>query len=525
MRRQARAAIALIDRMRPAGADRRVCPHLGPRRSGRANPFANLCSWRNAAVTLLVLMVAVGAIAAGAQGPFLLAQEQPASPNLSPARGHAQVVAQGVDALPAGEIVWRVAYHTARPFPEAPVGGRDLGFLVADQGALMVAEPATGRQTLLAPGEASFVPDGAEQQRGALDGQPANYYALELAPVAAADQVGTGLAVYASPPFAAPSGERDLNLVRDVLAPDEATSIAGAAAPVLVLATLGMIRVESSDGAAASLRVGEAAAFEGDLSIRGEGLTDAAFVAAVIGRDIAAPPAASPVATPSATGSGLITAVVHACPADTLPGRDNLTQCPAEPKAISLSLAALDGPGPRDVGAPIFNDGVPTWSGLPLGDYLLRATAFAPGSDRFFAPGLGGLGGPPEAGYPASPEMGYRIRLTEGTTSVRLDVYAFAAGADATQPAATGTPGATSPTATAGPGTPARSRSASSSAPAPASRRSIPPPARPSPPASRSPSPARPCPRRSGSPRPNPLPTARSSGTISPSASTSSPSR
>ena len=398
--------------------------------------------WQWTALGLLLLALVGGSAAGAVPHP---AQEG------SPARGHAQVVAQGVASLPPGDVVWRVAYHTAKPAGEAPRGRRDLGFLVADQGTVLVTEEPGGRRTHLASGEATFVHDGAEQRRAA-DDRPGTYFALEVVPVAAGAEAGDGIAVFASPPFAAPTDERDISLVRDVLAPDETTTLAGDAAPVLVLVTLGTVRVEATDGAAASLKVGEAAVFAGELTVRGEGLSNAAFVAAVVGREVTPDAAGTPVASPVAGVNGSIAVVVHACPPETRPGQFNPDTCPRAPEAARLTLAALDGDARRDVGDAQVRDGLPIWTGLPLGEYLLQAAELAPGYDRFFVPGLDGLNGPPAAGYPAAADAGYRVRLTEAAPAYRLDVYAFTAppGAATVSATAVGTPRATG---TAVPGT------------------------------------------------------------------------
>lgn len=66
-----------------------------------------------------------------------------------------------------------------------------------------------------------------------------------------------------------------------------------------------------------------------------------------------------------------------------------------------------------------------TWGGLPFGEYLLQATAFAPGYDRYLIPGLDGLNISPDLGYSASPNEGFVLPLDATRPRYALDVYVF----------------------------------------------------------------------------------------------------
>ena len=123
----------------------------------------------------------------------------------SPAEGRAQVIAQGVATMPRVEVGWRVVGMEARPRDAAPVAGRSLGFVLAEDDAVLVEDQTTGTRTLLNPGEAH---QGARQRRSSLDDDPAEYIALEL--VVAADlenqaTIGDGDLLFAGDPFAAPA--------------------------------------------------------------------------------------------------------------------------------------------------------------------------------------------------------------------------------------------------------------------------------------------------------------------------------
>lgn len=415
----------------------------GARRPGRW--------WLAAVASLLLLpMAAPTALAA------LRAQADP--PPVSPARGSAQVVAQGLANLPAGEVAWSVAYRLAQPGADPAREPLGPGFVAADQGSLLLDGDPPGRRALLVPGEAAFLPGIDDAERSVVGDRPAGAFLIEIVPAAdaAADAPGPGagtdparIAVFASDPFPAPAGERDLSLVRAVLTPGERTTIAAGETPVLVVATLGAITVRAGDNEPTPLRVGQAASFRGDLELTGDGQAPSALLAGVIGGAVAGagaatPAPATPVGTPIATpragpdGPGAVTAVVYACPADVAPAEATPTRCQRRSDVVSLLLTDLDGSDARQPAVAAGSDGVPVWSGLPLGDYALRATGLGDGFDRFFVAGLPGIGGPPEAGYGASPEQGYRLRLSEGAPAFRLDVYALAdEGPGAATPGAT----------------------------------------------------------------------------------------
>src|SRR4051794_12728689 len=75
----------------------------------------------------LLLALAASAPAAGQGGP-----------GFSPSSGHAQVIAQGVSALPQGNVVWRTT-RTVAPGPDqASFVAQSLGFVLANSGPLLL---------------------------------------------------------------------------------------------------------------------------------------------------------------------------------------------------------------------------------------------------------------------------------------------------------------------------------------------------------------------------------------------------
>ena len=190
---------------------------------------------------------------------FQLAPDAP-----SPATGHAQVIAHGVSALPAPSLAWRVVLDTAEPIEQAVAEERALGFALADQEAILGYDQSFGSQTRLAAGEASFVPTGSLQRRSSLTGQPTPYYRIALVPAAQALDAGGDRLVFGGDAWNAPVGEQfDIDLLRDVVNPNEASSIPATNGATLVLVTSGTVEVEANGSAPVRLETGQAANFSG----------------------------------------------------------------------------------------------------------------------------------------------------------------------------------------------------------------------------------------------------------------------
>jgi len=390
--------------------------------------------WGNAAVAVavaLALGLALGP-AAGALAGRLLARQG------TPAEGHAQVVAQGVAPMPeADSVVWRVSGQTARLAGEAPFGPRDLGFVVADQGPIVVTDEASGEQVRLGPGEGTFVQAGTAQRRASTGENPVAYYAIDLVPEDATDEVGGGTAVFASEPFAPPAGHRDLDLVRDVLAEDEEASLpAGeAGAPTVVLVTMGTVQIETGDGVPLSFQAGDASAFAGGLTITASGRAGGAFVAGTIGAEVEpAAPATSPSPSPSPEPvAGSIAVATYACgegiTAETL--EDALAEdeeaCPFAADVIGLVLSGEeldedltleDAEQEGEEGEERF-----VWSDLSFATYGLTRDEIAPGYASFFVA---------ESDQVEQVDDGYDLTIDEENADLEVDVYVFQEGGAAT---------------------------------------------------------------------------------------------
>ena len=143
---------------------------------------------------------------------------------------------------------------------------------------------------------------------------------------------------------------------------------------------------------------------------------------------------------------GSVQVTVYACPPLVEPDQASPGRCLRDPEAVALELAMDDGAALRDVGPSTERQGLPTWVGLAGGDYVLRATGFKEGFDRFFVRGLEGIGGNGDDGFGADGSAGYLIPISADTANYALDVYVFAAGAAASpapevvEPEPTGSP-------------------------------------------------------------------------------------
>jgi len=349
----------------------------------------------------------------------------------SPASGHAQVIAQGV-AERSGNSVWRTVFHSVAPGEKAELLPSGPGFILVDTGGVLVEDES--RSALLAPAEAVFTAGGVARL-AVIGDRPAGVFAINaVSPDDAAD-AGGGIPVYASAPFEVPPGERDFNLVRDLLEPGESTTVIGDAAPVLVVVTLGAVRVEASDGSSANLRVGEAATFSGDVVITADGQAPSTFVAAVIGRETSRTAIGTPGATPQPVAVGSVQLTLYACPPLVTPGDASPGRCLRDPEAAALQLDSLDDPA-RDVGPSSERQGLPTWVGLPGGEYALRASSFKDGFGRFFVKGMEGVNGDGNDGFPAAEDGGYLIPITSAAADYALEVYVLAPSDGATPAAA-----------------------------------------------------------------------------------------
>jgi hypothetical protein len=263
------------------------------------------------AFLLLLLALAVSSLLAA--GPVLSQLGEA----LSPAQGDASVVAHGIASLPDGQLGWRVT-RAASP-AGADQTQDNPGFLLTESGALLVNDVERDAWTRLAPGEALYLPDGTRYGEGATGGPQVSFFRIDLVDAAEVAVAGDDELLFIGEPFPSPGGNRDIDLVRNVLDPSESVTlgIQADAAPVLFLVASGTVELVPAGNDAAtpvSLSAGQGAALSGDVVVTATE-AGASFVTAVVGPDVPLTLAqeAEPTATPTPEPASL-TVQVLACP-------------------------------------------------------------------------------------------------------------------------------------------------------------------------------------------------------------------
>ncbi len=234
---------------------------------------------------------------------------------------NAEVVAQGIDSLPSGDIAWRIVEDTAETVGAAGYEERALGFAIATEDALLLTDEVTGARTRLASGEAAFTAEGTVQRRESLGAADTSYLRIGLVPAAEASNPNGDTLVFAGDAFAAPTGDREIELIAAKLEDGESTAVR-ASNPALIIVLSGAATIGNSD-----LAAGDATILDGTFDIEA-GEDGTRVLVAMIGAEIPASPSspsadASPVATQvpvsddddSSVNSSRIIVLTELCPA------------------------------------------------------------------------------------------------------------------------------------------------------------------------------------------------------------------
>ena len=208
----------------------------------------------------------------------------------SPARGQASVIAQGVTALPVGDIGWRVRLATAAT-PSNQTDRDTPGFLLVDQGALLVNDLDAGRQTRLAAGEATFLPAPTTQQETPLGTRTGFLLSDRSRRGQRSQRAGDDQLVFIGEPFTSPGGTRDLDLVHEALDVDESVDLEleSSPAPTLLLVTAGAVELVPVGNPASTpvrLPTGQGAGLSGNVTVRAADGAEATFVTAIVGPEV-----------------------------------------------------------------------------------------------------------------------------------------------------------------------------------------------------------------------------------------------
>jgi hypothetical protein len=406
---------------------------------------------RTSAPVALAFWIAIGAVA-------VVAAQSTDLQTPSPAQGNAQVISQGMTNRPALVSSWRVVEREVPIRADARPSDRlegSAGFLLAEDAPVFITDQDSKQRFRLAPGEAEYVPIGANQTWASLDDRPTMAYSVELAARDSAEEAGAdGEVVYRGSGFGMLEGDYDLDLVRDVLPSRDSTNLDATEFPILIFVTEGQVTVtaESRDKPV-RLRAGQGGSFEGDVEIATRGDNQAVFVAAVLGASIgggrtsteatATPeptetptqePTAEPTATPkpteepteqpeeptrtpvpeSRTGSAEVKLSLRLCPAGTTPEDFVAEECARAEGGYALALVTPYGDTLRLRDADRRTDDYIRWSSLKAGEYQLLVREVPEGYASYSLDG-----------YTCCTDGGgFTIRLTPGL-SVIGTIYFF----------------------------------------------------------------------------------------------------
>lgn len=363
------------------------------------------------------------------------------SPEFAPTSGEGQVIAQGVAALPADAVVWRVVRGRTESSAEAAFVARPLGFLLATGAPIIIVDGKTGEQARLGRGEAALVPAGSAQRWASAGEERGSYLAISLAPADSAPEGGTPLLEGA--PFQPATGPHDVDLVRGVLEGDETYELPATEQEGVILATDGTIAVSVPGGEPTTLLAGEGATFVGELVVAAAGSNAAVFVAAVIGPEVepvaVAPPTVEAAPPPTAAaevdgteveateepgatrvaddGQGSITIEVFACPPGMGPETLAVAVCAPEDGDFDVTLSGEGLDAPLTLAdAEAVGDAF-VWSGLAPGRYRIAEAVLPSDAETYLVSAANAAG---------DPESGYVVDLSDDEAGMRIRIYNFA---------------------------------------------------------------------------------------------------
>jgi hypothetical protein len=374
-----------------------------------------------------------------------------ADSGFSPASGPAQVIAQGVVALPEGDAVWRTVRTRALLPQDALFEERPLEFVLASSGPLLLVDQPSGEQIRLGTGEAAIVPAGTVQRRSSLGAQPVSYLSIELVGVDAAPPAPDATVLQPGEPFPAPARLHDLDLLSASLVAGEAFTIPDSGGTNVVLITDGAANVGRPGGDAVVLLAGEAASFSGELQVSGASddggeVQNVSFVVAMIGPEVPPPAGIAETSSPptatgetpappteigetpeqsaetaatgtrAATGQGAITVQVYSCPPGMTAETVAAAACAPTVEDFDIIISGEPLQAPLTLGDATAGQSSFTWSGLPYGDYLIAEAVLPTGAMTYV------LSARDTSGDPAT---GYRVTLDAANPQLAVRIYNF----------------------------------------------------------------------------------------------------
>lgn len=317
-----------------------------PVRRGRPNHLVALT---------VVLTMLLGVTGLGLRGGA--AQEDDSTPGAEDGRSpNAQVIGQGLAFFDSEvDYKWRVR-EIAPPIEEEAGSAAAVAysFLLQRTGATIIRNDISQRRGRIEPGEAYYISADDPYTRYANGDDPSTLWLIEIVNVDSDAAELEGEVVYEGGGMTSvPAGTWDLELVRNILQPDEAAELPAHEGPALVLSSFGEIQTTTGGGESGTISTGEGQLSVGPLVLRNNGDRPVVYLVAYIGDRVLGPDetpepeeaeAANAEASPEVDG----TPVPEPSGPDADDDGDGLTNGEEEDLGTDPALADTDGDGLSD---------------------------------------------------------------------------------------------------------------------------------------------------------------------------------
>jgi hypothetical protein len=267
------------------------------------------------------------------------------------ATGHAEVIAQRVVSFTDGPYHW---VAVVVPVSAEPTSGTvaDVTFFAVVAGSSVRLSDGDGvAQYELDAGEATTMAAGSYAHWTSVADQPGELWQIVLAggqPTGSTGEVGEA--------FTPGAGDHDVELIRDVLAPNELVALPDSAAPVLIHAEGAVLVTSDATSTATELGGGQPQTFDGAVTVANLGDVPVAVLVArianTLGTDVpldSTGPDGSAVPTDSTAGGGApVTTSSSASTPTSTATPSTVSTTSSTPTTTSSIPPATPAPGPSD---------------------------------------------------------------------------------------------------------------------------------------------------------------------------------
>jgi hypothetical protein len=289
-----------------------------------------------------------------------------ATPQLSPTPiSHGEVIAQGLAIPPTEAAAWRVREVTLPTADQAESETDGFSFTLQMQGVSVMRNDITNKRARLEAGEAYFMSaDDPYTRRGEGDRSSRAWIFEVVAPNASTEGL-EGDVIFTSDSIESwPAGVRDLEMIRNILAPGESSALPIHVAPALVMITSGSVEVVEPGGTPRTLNARQGLVAD-ELTLTNTGDDAASYVVVTIGQRVldqattAVPSEETPTAGATSEAGTTPTAAAALDPNADADG-DGLTNADEQQRGTDPTKKDTDGDGLSD------NDEVQTYQTDPL---------------------------------------------------------------------------------------------------------------------------------------------------------------